>query len=296
MVGRSLRAHPDAANWQIYAPSSSELNLMEFDAVKAKVAEYRPDVIVHAAGKVGGIQANIANPVDFLDQNLIMGRNVILAARSAGVKNLINLASTCIYPRDAINPLKEDSLLTGKLESTNEGYAIAKLACLRLCQYIRQEDPSFQYKTLIPCNLYGPYDKFDEKISHLLPAIIHKIHKAKVNNDICVNIWGDGSARREFMYAGDLADAIFMAASQLDSIPDIMNVGADVDYSIEEYYLAVARVLGWEGDFARDITKPVGMIRKFCDKARQSAWGWRSKTSLEDGIALTYKYYLESIA
>ncbi|WP_373028004.1 NAD-dependent epimerase/dehydratase family protein, partial [Sulfitobacter sp.] len=239
MVGRNVQDHAAAANWQIIAPSSSALDLMNSAAVADFIKAEQPDLIVHSAGKVGGISANMAQPVAFLDRNITIGRNVIMGAYEAGVKQLINLGSTCIYPRAAANPLSEDLLLTGELEPTNEGYAIAKIFALRLCQYIRREDPTFQYKTLIPCNLFGPYDKFDPEVSHLLPAIIQKVHDAKLAGDPTVEIWGDGMARREFMYSADLADAVFRAADDIENIPDLMNIGVGHDHSINDFYATV---------------------------------------------------------
>lgn len=294
MVGRNVQDHAAAANWQIVAPSSRELDLMNSAAVAEFIKSEQPDLIVHSAGKVGGIRANMAEPVAFLDRNITIGRNLIMGAYEAGVKRLINLGSTCIYPRAAANPLSEDLLLTGELEPTNEGYAIAKIFALRLCEYIRREDPTFQYKTLIPCNLFGPYDKFDPQVSHLLPAIIQKVHDAKLAGDPTVEIWGDGMARREFMYSADLADAVFRATDDIENIPDLMNVGVGDDHSINDYYETVARVIGWQGSFTHDLSKPTGMARKLSDTSRQTAWGWQPQTSLEDGITKTYQYYLET--
>ena len=295
MVGRNLRDHPAAAEWDIVAPSSRDLDLMNAVAVTEFIAAQNPDLIIHAAGKVGGISANMAAPVDFLDRNVMIGRNVIIAARQAGVKRLINLASTCIYPREAHNPLSEDLILQGALEPTNEGYALAKILALRLCQFIRREESEFQYKTLIPCNLYGPYDKFDPAQSHLVPAIIHKVHHAKQTGASEVAIWGDGQARREFMFAPDLAGAIFRAAEGLDTLPDLMNIGLGDDHTINDYYRTVADVIGWQGRFIHDLTKPVGMPRKLSDITRQTQWGWQPATSLQEGIARTYHFYLEAM-
>ncbi len=294
MVGRNVQDHSAAANWQIIAPSSRDLDLMDSVAVAEFIKAEQPDLIVHSAGKVGGIRANMAEPVAFLDRNITIGRNVIMGAYEARVRRLINLGSTCIYPRAAANPLSEDLLLTGELEPTNEGYAIAKIFALRLCEYIRREDPTFQYKTLIPCNLFGPYDKFDPQVSHLLPAIIRKVHDAKLAGDPTVEIWGDGTARREFMYSADLADAVFRAADDIENIPDLMNVGVGDDHSINDFYETVARVIGWQGSFRHDLSKPTGMARKLSDTSRQTAWGWQPQTSLEDGITKTYQYYLET--
>ena len=295
LVGRNIQSHYASNKWNIIAPTSDDLNLMDYTAVKSFFNACKPDIILHSAGRVGGISANIMNPVAFLDTNIIIGRNVIMGAHEAKIKKLINLASTCIYPRDAQNPLKEEYILEGKLEPTNEGYAIAKIVALRLCQYIRKEDPSYNYKTLIPCNLYGKFDKFDPKKSHLLPAIIHKIHHAKITGQQSVEIWGDGSARREFMYVEDLADAIYFAMESILDIPDLMNIGVGTDYTIKEYYESVAKVIGWQGEFVFDHSKPTGMAQKLSDTTLQSKWGWQPKTTLKEGIRLTYKYYLENV-
>ena len=295
LVGRNIQNHYASNKWNIIAPTSNDLNLMDYTAVKSFFNACKPDIILHCAGRVGGISANIMEPVAFLDTNTIIGRNVIMGAREAKVKKLINLASTCIYPRGAQNPLKEEYILEGKLEPTNEGYAIAKIVALRLCQYIRKEDPGYNYKTLIPCNLYGRFDKFDPKKSHLLPAIIHKVHHAKITGQQSVEIWGDGSARREFMYVEDLADAIYFSMESILDIPDLMNIGVGTDYTIKEYYESVAKVIGWQGEFVFDHSKPTGMAQKLSDTSLQSKWGWQPKTTLKEGIRLTYKYYLENV-
>lgn len=293
MVGRNLLDHPLINDFEVLAPSRSELNLCDFSAVANYVLQSQPDVIIHAAGKVGGIQANMREPVGFLVENLDMGRNIVWAARQAGVKRLINLGSSCMYPRNHSEPLTEEMVLKGELEPTNEGYALAKVVTARLCDYIRREDASFQYKTLIPCNLYGHYDKFDPAHSHLIPAIIHKVHQAKVRGDTTVEIWGDGTARREFMYAGDLADAVIRAVTDFDALPDYMNIGLGHDHTINAYYQAAAEVMGYTGSFVHDTSKPVGMARKLVSVERQTAWGWAASHDLRSGIEKTYSYYLK---
>lgn len=293
MVGRNTLEHPSIGDFEILAPRSSELDLRDFKAVQSYLSQHRPDLIVHAAGKVGGIQANMREPVGFLMDNLDMGRNIVWAAQQVGIKKLINLGSSCMYPRNHSEPLVEEMVLKGELEPTNEGYALAKVTTARLCEYIVREDSSFQYKTLIPCNIYGRFDKFDPAHSHLVPAIIHKIHQAKANGEQAVEIWGDGNARREFMYGGDLADAIVRAVNTFDSLPATMNVGLGHDYTINEYYEAAAAVMGYTGGFEHDLGKPVGMARKLVSVERQKAWGWTAQHNLREGIEKTYRYYLE---
>ncbi|MBD9388309.1 GDP-L-fucose synthase [Agrobacterium sp. AGB01] len=292
MVGRNLLELLKASHHEVLAPSSSELDLMAHGATFAWLKKHRPDVIIHSAGHVGGIQANIREPVAFLARNLSMGQNLLLGAREAGVDTVLNLGSSCMYPKNSPNALREEDVLTGALEPTNEGYALAKCVAARMCSYMRSEDPSLQYKTLIPCNLYGKYDKFDPKVSHLVPAIIRKLHVARLTGQRHVEIWGDGSARREFMYAGDLADAIVFFLERASELPGDMNVGLGSDLSVLEYYQAAADVIGFDGSFVFDTTKPVGMMRKLLDVSRQKNLGWSAPTSLREGIQKAYEYFL----
>lgn len=297
MVGKNIQEHPLASRFDIAAPSSKDLDLTDAVATRCFIKDFKPDFVIHAAGLVGGIQANISNPVDFFVTNVDLGRNVIIASYMAGVPKLLNLASSCIYPRHASNPLSESQILKGELEPTNEGYALAKIYAIRLCEYINREcdakgNPGIRYKTLIPCNLYGLHDKYSQKHSHLIPAIIHKIHQAKTAGLREVVIWGDGNVRREFMYAGDLADGALKYLQDFEQLPDLMNIGLGFDYSINEYYAAVASVIGWEGHFIHDLSKPVGMKQKLVDITRQSSWGWASVTPLLEGIDKVYQSYL----
>lgn len=291
MVGRNIREHHEAKGHDVCFFPSNELNLLDFEATHTMLADLRPDIVIHAAGVVGGIQENHSHPVVFLTANTQMGFNVILAAQRARVPYLLNLGSSCMYPRQAANPLKEESILTGSLEPTNEGYALAKLACMRLCEYISQENPFFTYLTLIPCNLYGRYDNFDLTTGHMVPAVIRKLLEAKQSAAKSVEIWGDGKTRREFMYAEDLADFVFFALEQLDNLPLCMNVGLGRDYSIKEYYEIIAQVVGYEGQFLYDTSKPTGMPRKLVDINKQRALGWSPSFSLEEGISKTLAYY-----
>lgn len=293
MVGKNFLEHQGVGAYDILAPRSKDLDLRDFEAVTGYLSKYRPDMVIHAAGKVGGIQANMREPVGFLLENLDMGRNIVWASRQTGIKRLINLGSSCMYPRNHSEPLIEELVLKGELEPTNEGYALAKVVTARLCEYIMREDSSFQYKTLIPCNLYGRHDKFDPAQSHLIPAIIHKVHQAKIAKKGSVEIWGDGTSRREFMYAGDLADALVRVISEFNSLPNIMNVGIGYDYTINEYYQAVADVMGYAGAFNHDLSRPVGMARKLVNVERQQTWGWCARHDLRAGIEKTYQFYLK---
>lgn len=295
LVGRNFLEHPGSREFELFAPASAELDLRDSRAVEFYLSEKRPDLVIHAAGTVGGIQANMKEPVRFLLENLDMGRNVVWAARQAGIKRLINLGSSCMYPRHAPNPLMEETVLTGELEPTNEGYALAKICVARLCEYIHREAPEYRYITLIPCNLYGRWDKFDPAHSHLIAAIIDKIHAAKAAGRNEVEIWGDGTARREFMYAGDLADCLVQAVLRHDELPLLMNVGTGRDCSINEYYEAVAQVVGYSGVFVHDLSRPVGMKQKVVSIARLDEWGWHAKTGILDGVAASYEFYLKTL-
>lgn len=292
MVGQNLANHEGLSKFNLLTPKRSELDLFNYDQVKKYLTNQKPDLIINCAGKVGGIQANIREPVGFLVSNLDINRNLILCARDTGVKRFLNLGSSCMYPRDRMDPLREEQILSGELEPTNEGYALAKIISQRLCDYITREDSTCQYKTLIPCNLYGRYDHFDPTQSHLIPAVIKKIHHAKTKGESSVEIWGDGTARREFMYAEDLSDCIYECVKRFDDVPQLMNVGLGVDYSITDYYTVAAKVLDFRGSFIYDTTKPVGMKRKLVDITRVSKFGWKSRFSLEEGLKRSYEYFL----
>ncbi|MCI2235368.1 MULTISPECIES: GDP-L-fucose synthase [unclassified Helicobacter] len=296
MVGRNILEKSRDFPCEILSPDSKTLNLLDKNNVKDFLHLNEPDVVVHCAGLVGGIQANIQNPMEFLQQNAYMGLNLISECKEARIKTFLNLASSCMYPRNIENPLREEYLLRGELEPTNEGYALAKILSTKLCEYIAKSDPNLHYKTIIPCNLYGKYDKFDPIRAHLIPAVISKIHHAKVNNISQVEIWGDGQARREFMYAEDLAEFIFYAIKNFESMPQNLNVGLGHDYSIMEYYTIIADIIGYQGSFYFDAKKPSGMKQKTIDNQKLKKFGWSPKTNISEGIKKTYTYYLKEVA
>ncbi|CAN0601729.1 unnamed protein product, partial [Ectocarpus sp. 12 AP-2014] len=239
--------HDSSRKHKILAPTHDELDLLRREELEAYIRRHNPDCIVHAAGLVGGIQDNIANPLDYFTVNQDIGANVLRAAQAAGVPRVVNLGSSCMYPKGSEMPLSEEMLLTGALEPTNEAYALAKILTWKLGEYVSKANCSTQVKTLVPCNLYGRHDDFSPQKSHLVPAIIEKLHAATVSGSTVVEIWGDGSARREFMYSADMADAIFFAVENFEFIPSVMNIGTGIDYSIKEYYELAAKIVGYCG-------------------------------------------------
>lgn len=290
MVGKNIIDNKPSG-YLILSPTIESLNLLDYNKVLAYLKQNKPDIIIHAAGIVGGIQANIHNQVKFLRENILIAHNVIWAAIESNIDYLINLGSSCMYPKNAPNPLKEEFILKGELEPTNEGYAISKIFAQRFCSYYNHEINNKNFKTIIPCNLYGRYDKFEDNWSHLIPAAIRKIHNAKINRDNKVTIWGDGTARREFMYSVDLAQFIWFAIKNIELIPETMNVGTGMDYSITDYYKVISKIIGYSGEFNYDISKPVGMTQKLVDTSLQSQLGWKPKFSLEHGIKETYDFF-----
>lgn len=292
MVGKNILELAQSNEHVFLSPSSKQLNLLDGELVRQYLKQYKPDIIIHAAGVVGGIQANLAQPVKFLVDNMQMGINVITAAKECGVTKFLNVSSSCMYPRNALNPLSEDLILKGELDPPNEGYALAKVTSTRLCEYIGREESGFSYKTMISCNLYGCHDDFSPGRSHMIPSVIHKIQDAKNKGLQIIDIWGDGEARREFMYAGDLADFVLYALQNFDQMPQNLNVGLGIDYTINEYYQTVADIIGFTGSFEHDLSKPVGMKQRLIDDTKLKEFGWSASTSLKAGIKKTYQYYL----
>lgn len=293
MVGKNILENENSQKYQFLKPSSSELDLCDKKSVFEYVGNNQPDMIIHCAGYVGGIQANMREPVKFLTANMEMGINILLAAEKFGINKVINLSSSCMYPKDYPGLLEEELILSGPLEPTNEGYALAKISVMKLGEYINREKAKDIVKTIIPCNLYGRWDKFGEHNSHMVPAIIRKIDKANLANDKSVEIWGTGNARREFMYAGDLADFVFFMIKSWENVPNLINVGLGFDHSVNDYYKEVAHTLGYEGSFYHDTTKPEGMKQKLVSVKKADALGWKAQTSLREGIKKTYEFYIE---
>ena len=272
---------------------SKELDLRNQDEVEHFFEENRPDYVILAAAKVGGIMANIEAPAEFLYDNLCIQNNVIECSRKYGVKKLLFLASSCIYPRLSPQPMKEEYLLDGKLESTNEGYAIAKIAGLKLCQYYNEQYGT-DYISVMPCNIYGYGDNFDLKRSHVVASLIRKVHEAKITNDDKIVIWGTGQARRELMFVDDLADACFYLFCEYSG-NEFFNVGTGQDVSIKELVEVIMGVVGYHAEIVFDTDKPDGMPQKLMNVSKLTDRGWTAKIALKEGIEMTYRYYLDKI-
>ncbi len=290
MVGSALVRRLQVEGCDILTASRNELDLMDQRATRAWFAEYRPQAVFLAAAKVGGILANKDFPADFLFDNLMIEANVIDAAHRCDVDKLLFLGSSCIYPKHALQPISEDALLTGSLEPTNEWYAIAKIAGIKLAQAYRKQY-GCDFISAMPTNLYGPGDNFDLATSHVLPALLRKAHEAKQTGRNEITIWGSGTPRREFLHVDDLADAcIFLMTHYSDD--SHVNVGCGEDMSILDLARLIASVVGFEGEISRDDSKPDGTPRKLLDTSRLTQMGWRPSISLPDGIASTYQWFV----
>ena len=291
MVGSAIVRKLADEGCTIMTADRRQLDLADAAQTKRWFEKNRPEVVVHAAGKVGGISANNSLPVDFLCENLHLELNVISASHHIGVERLLFLGSSCIYPKFASQPIREEELLAGPLEPTNEWYAVAKIAGLKMCQaYRRQYGDDFI--SAMPTNLFGPGDNYHPEHSHVPAALLRRFHEAKLSNAPSVAIWGSGKPLREFLYVEDLADAcVFLLKNYSDHIP--INIGAGSDLSIGDFAKAVAETVGYKGLFIFDTSKPDGTPRKLLDSSRLNSLGWRSRTSLRDGLAATYRDFLQ---
>lgn len=295
MVGAAITRELHRRGYQhVLTRGRTELDLENQNQVHRFFSTTPVDVVYLAAAKVGGILANQNHPVDFLYKNLMIQCNVIRAAYAAGVRKLLFLGSSCIYPREAPQPIREDALLTGPLEATNEPYAIAKIAGLKLCEAYQREYGA-RFICAMPTNLYGPHDNYDLHSSHVLPALIRKFHEGREAGQESVTIWGTGTPLREFLYVDDLAKGCVMLMEHPDA-EGIYNIGAGKDISIADLAALVARVVGYQGRIVYDTGKPDGTPRKLMDSSRVQALGWQPTVSLSDGIALAYQHFLRERA
>ncbi len=276
----------------IIVRTREELDLLNQQSVIEFFNQENPEYVIDAAAKVGGIKANMTYPAEFLYENLQIQNNIIWSSFKSGVEKFLFLGSSCIYPRNSPQPMKEEYFLDGKVEPTNEGYALAKIAGMKLCEKINTEH-NRRFISCMPTNIYGPGDNFSEESSHVIPALIRRIYNAKKENISEVVIWGSGESRREFLYVEDLAESIVWLMDSYEG-KDFLNVGTGQDVSIKELAYMIKDIVGYEGNLVFDTTKPDGMPKKLLDVSRMSELGWKSKTQLKDGLENTFKWFKEN--
>jgi GDP-L-fucose synthase len=293
MVGSAIGLEAQAQNHEVLGKSSKELDFTNRDGVFRELTKVKPDYLVIAAAKVGGIGANSIMPVEFLSINLQIQTNLIDAAYAADVERVLFLGSSCIYPKFASQPIKENELLTGELEETNAPYAIAKIAGLKLIEAYRNQWDR-RWISAMPTNLYGPRDSFDLETAHVLPALIHRFHQAKISKSPEVSIWGDGTPMREFLHVQDLARACMVLLNDYDDSTAV-NIGSGQEISIENLAKLISRIIGYGGEIKYNLSRPNGTPRKLLDSKRISELGWKPEIGLEEGISLTYDWFLKDI-
>ncbi len=295
LVGSAIMRELDRNGYQnIITRSSSQLDLRNQNSVNNFFSQEQPEYVFLAAAKVGGIGANSTYPADFIYDNLMISTNIIHAAYQNNVKKLINLGSSCIYPKDAPQPLKEEYLLTGSLEETNEPYALAKITAIKLCvAYHKQYGCNFM--SAMPTNLYGPGDNYNLETSHVLPALIRKFHEAKIQQQATVTLWGTGKPYREFLYVDDLARALVFLMQRYDAqdIGEFINIGTGQDITIQDLAALIKNIVGFTGEIIFDPQRPDGTIRKLLDISRIMKLGWKPRVTLKNGIQITYEAYLQ---
>ena len=291
MVGSAIAYEANAQGFEVIGKSSKELDLTDRKVVFEEIQSSKPDALIIAAAKVGGIGANSGMPVDFLSVNLQIQTNLLDAAHKASINRVLFLGSSCIYPKFAPQPITESALLTGELEPTNEAYAIAKIAGLKLVEAYRRQF-GHHWISAMPTNLFGPKDNFDLETAHVIPALIHRFHDAKVMNVNKVEIWGDGSPLREFLYAGDLARACLVLLNRYDDSVAI-NIGSGQEVSIEQLAKLISKVVDYSGEIVFNESRPNGTPRKLLDSSKIAQLGWSPQVKLEDGIVSTYDWFLE---
>jgi nucleoside-diphosphate-sugar epimerase len=295
MLGKSLISQLKKKNYTFLAPSSKELNLLNLSSIKKYLNNKKPNYIIHLAGFVGGIGANMNDPIKFLHSNMLMGMNLIDMAHKMKIKNFLNIGSSCIYPTKENRSMSESKLLSGDFEKTNEGYALAKLSIIKFCEYVAKSK-GYNYFSLIPCNIYGPNDNFDEKTGHVVSSLIDRIYCAKKNNLKTVEIWGTGKSKREFIYVDDVSKAILKFLFNKKIIKKNLywlNIGMGSDLSIKNLYLKISKLIGYKGSFVHNLNKPDGTARKLLNIKKAKNFGWTPKVKLIDGLKKTIDWYIK---
>lgn len=289
MLGQHLVPMLENKGHRVLTPSREDVDLTDADATESYIQSSTIDAVVHCAAYVAGIASSRASKHHSFDANVSMGMNLIRSCLDNGITTLLNVGSATVYPSEAPQPLSESSLGQGAFEGPIEGYALSKYVVYRACA-MANEQHNVSYKTVLPCNLFGPYDNFSLETGHMLPAILHRMHQAKEQNNAPIVIWGDGSAKREFLYAPDLADFICFALDNFESLPEVMNVGSGVEVSVNEMHQHMAKITGYTGELKHDFDKPVGRLRRYLNLHHQQRLGWSPKTPFEEALAITYDY------
>ena len=289
MLGQHLVPMLENKGHRVLTPSREDVDLTDADATRSYIQSTTIDAVVHCAAYVAGIASSRASKHHSFDANVSMGMNLIRSCLENGITTLLNVGSATVYPSEAPQPLSESSLGQGAFEGPIEGYALSKYVVYRACA-MANEQHNVSYKTVLPCNLFGPYDNFSLETGHMLPAILHRMHQAKEQNNAPIVIWGDGSAKREFLYAPDLADFICFALDNFESLPEVMNVGSGVEVSVNEMHQHMAKITGYTGELKHDFDKPVGRLRRYLNLHHQQRLGWSPKTPFEEALAITYDY------
>ena len=289
MLGKSIINSSKFSKCKLIYTSRKSLDLRNIKSFEKFLKKNKPNIVIHCAAKVGGIKDNINYPLDYLNDNFLINHNVINTCYKFKIKNFINIASSCIYPKNFSKKLKENNLLDGKLEDTNEGYALSKIFGLKLCKLI-SNIKGYNYISVIPCNLFGPYDKFDIDRAHLLPSIIKKTLDAKKNNKKIIEMWGNGLVKREFLYIDDLVDFIYICINKLKKVPHVVNVGYDKDFTVKHFYQMVINIVDKNMKIKKKLNMPVGQKFKLLDISVAKKFGWSPKTKIQDGILKTIKF------
>lgn len=294
LLGSSFLRKLSTTNLEVYSPLRSDLDLRDTEMTRDFLAEASPSFVIHCGAKVGGIQANLDSPADFILENMRIDTSLLTAARELKIPNLIYFGSSCMYPRNAIQPMKEEAILSGPLEPSNEGYALAKICASRVVQEVSKQD-KLNWRVLILSNLYGPHDNFDLSNSHLIAAVIAKTHEAILDNEDSVTVWGSGLARREFTYVDDVSEFVVDNLTRMHKWDCLMNIGVGEDYTINTYYKIVAEIMGFKGRLINNSELPDGMPQKIMDSSRALRHNWSPRTSLKEGLVKTINWYLEMI-
>ena len=289
MLGQHLVPMLENKGYNVLTPPQELLDLTDSTETSNFIASNRIDAVVHCAAYVAGIASSTTTKHHSFDANVSMGLNIVRSCIQHGVRTLLNVGSATVYPSDAPQPLSESSLGQGAFEGPIEGYALSKYVVYRAC-VMANEQHDVSFKTILPCNLFGPYDNFSLETGHMLPAILHRMHQAKEDNNAPITIWGDGSAKREFLYAPDLADFICFSLENFEALPEVMNVGSGVEVSVKQMHQHMAKIIGYSGELLHDFDKPVGRLRRYLDLHHQQRLGWYPKTPFEEALEITYGY------